>query len=166
METNTAFQDAQTQLQAPLYQTTPLHQYVGSIPPQQAQPMIAQPIAAMPQAEAGQQIAVHPQPQPSQQVPAQNLPQNPTEPLSPVLSAGIFGFIVAGTGAMGAHLHRVQEGEMSITQAVADSVLKGVAGGTAAAGATAAANSLTTGGTAGLVVTLAAATGMSYLFSK
>ncbi len=85
---------------------------------------------------------------------------------SKALSAGVLGLIVVATGAMGANLHRVQEGEMKIGDAVTSSLAKGAAGGVAAAGATAAAGSFTTGGALGLAVTLAAGTGISYLLNK
>ncbi len=83
-----------------------------------------------------------------------------------VVAAGVMGLIVAGTGSLGANLHRVEEGDMSMTDAATNSLIKGAAGGVAAAAATAAAKSLTTGGVAGLAVTLATATGVSYLLSK
>ncbi len=83
-----------------------------------------------------------------------------------IVSAGIFGMIVAGTGAMGAHLHKVQAGEMSFGDALSQSLLRGAAAGIATAAASAASNSLTRGGLLGLGVTLATATGVSYLISK
>jgi len=60
----------------------------------------------------------------------------------------------------------VQDGDMSMSQAVNNSLVKGAAGGIAAASATAASSTLTNGGIAGLAVTLAAATGVSYLLSS
>ncbi len=83
-----------------------------------------------------------------------------------VVTAGMMGVIVAGTGTMGANLRKVQEGEMTMAEAAGDSLVKGAVGGVAAATATAAAKSLTTGGLVGLAVTLAAATGVSYLLSR
>ncbi len=85
---------------------------------------------------------------------------------TPIISAGIFGLVVAGTGAMGSNLHKVQSGDMSMGEALGNSLARGAAGGAAAAGATAAATSLTSGGLFGLAVTLAAATGISYVLSK
>lgn len=85
---------------------------------------------------------------------------------SRALSAGIFGLIVVGTGAMGANLHRVNDGSMTTGEAIKNSFAKGAAGGVAAASATAISATMTAGGLAGLVVTLAAATGVSYLLSK
>lgn len=90
----------------------------------------------------------------------------PAVAVSPAVNAGIMGFIVVSTGTMGANLHRVGDGEMTMGQALSSSVAKGAAGGVAAAAATAAATSLTSGGLAGLAVTLAAATGVSYLLNR
>lgn len=86
--------------------------------------------------------------------------------LSKTASAGIFGFIVVSTGTMGFNLNKVSAGEMTMAQATGDSVVKGAIGGTAAACATAAATGLTNGGVAGLAVTLAAATGISYMINR
>lgn len=85
---------------------------------------------------------------------------------SQLLSAGLFGMIVAGTGTMGANLHRVQQGEMSLGEALSESLVRGAAAGVATAAASAAANFLTRGGLLGLGVTLATATGVSYLINK
>ncbi len=86
--------------------------------------------------------------------------------MSKTASAGIFGFIVVSTGTMGANLNKVTAGEMTMTQAAGDSLTKGAIGGAAAACATAAATSLTNGGAASLAVTLAAATGVSYMINR
>lgn len=85
---------------------------------------------------------------------------------SHMLSAGLFGVIVAGTSAMGTNLHKVQKGDMSLGEALSQSLLRGTAAGVATAAAFAAAGSLTRGGLLGLGVTLATATGVSYLISK
>ncbi|PID76573.1 MAG: hypothetical protein CSB24_05890 [Deltaproteobacteria bacterium] len=84
---------------------------------------------------------------------------------SETLAAGVFGVVVASTRVLGANLHKVQDGDMGMGEAVTDSLVKGAAGGLAAATATAAASTLTSGGFAGLAVTLATATGVSYLLS-
>jgi hypothetical protein len=84
---------------------------------------------------------------------------------SPLLAAGMFGMIVVATGTLGANLHKVGEGDMSLTEALSHSLYKGAAGGIAAAAATAASASLTRGGALGLAVTVAAATGVSYLLN-
>lgn len=103
-------------------------------------------------------------------VPVQQQPVNyPTQAAvktTEVLAAGVFGLIVAGTGTMGANLHKVNDGKMTMGDAVGNSLVKGAAGGVAAASATAASTTLTSGGMAGLLVTLAAATGVSYLLSN
>ena len=124
------------------YQTTPLHQYstVQAAPV----PMIPVQPAALPQKAAAPTSAI----------------------ASKAVSAGIFGLIVVSTGTMGANLNKVGAGEMTMGQAVGDSLAKGAVGGVAAASATAASEGLTDGGTAGLAVTLAAATGVSYLINR
>jgi len=102
---------------------------------------------------------------PVQQQPV-NYPVQTDVSTSPVIAAGIFGLIVAGTGTMGANLHKVNDGKMTMGEAMGNSLVKGAAGGVAAASATAASATFTSGGIAGLAVTLAAATGVSYLLSK
>lgn len=91
-----------------------------------------------------------------------------TTPLqtSQVLAAGLFGLVVVGTGTLGANLHKVSDGDMTMGEAVSESLSKGAVGGMATAAATAASTSLTSGGLLGLAVTVAAATGVSYLLSK
>lgn len=83
-----------------------------------------------------------------------------------IVSAGIFGMIVAGTGAMGANLHKVQDGSMSFGDALSNSLVRGAAAGIATAAASATTSSLTRGGLFGLGVTIATATGVSYLINK
>jgi hypothetical protein len=100
------------------------------------------------------------------QVQPVNYPVQATVKTSEVLAAGIFGLIVAGTGTMGANLHKVNDGKMTMGEAMGNSLVKGAAGGIAAASATAASTTFTSGGAAGLAVTLAAATGVSYLLSN
>ncbi len=124
----------------PLYQTTPLHQYAPA----------SQVIYTQPQAVATQPVKY----------------STPTPSVaSKAASAGMFGFIVVTTGTMGANLHKVSSGDMTMGQAVGSSLVNGVTGGVAAASATAATASLTDGGVAGLAVTLATATGVSYLIN-
>ena len=120
------------------YQTTPLHQYST------VQVVPVQPAATPQKAVATPTSAV----------------------ASKAVSAGIFGLIVVSTGTMGANLNKVGAGEMTMGQAVGDSLAKGAVGGVAAASATAASTGLTDGGAAGLAVTLAAATGVSYLINR
>jgi|GEM_PF-6207550 len=104
-----------------------------------------------------------------QVVPVQTYPvksATPSTTVSKTLSAGIFGFIVVSTGSMGFNLGKVSDGEMTLTQAAGNSLVKGAMGGTAAACATAASSTLTDGGVAGLAVTVAAATGVSYMLNR
>lgn len=135
-------------IQTQTTQTDPLHQYATVAPPHQqaAAPMYNQqyPPAA---------YSVH-------------TPVTSNTLSSQTLSAGLFGLIVVGTGTLGANLHRVQDGEMGMGDAVSNSLAKGAVGGVAAAGATAAAKGFTTGGAIGLAVTLAVGTGVSYLLNK
>ncbi len=132
-------------------QTEPLHQYA-------------------PVQQNDQQVTVYP-PNGQQALPVQQYGQFsvPAEqPLisSEVVAAGVMGVIVAGTGTMGGNLHKIQDGDMTMGEAVTDSLTRGAAGGVAAAAATLATKNLTSGGFAGLAVTLATATGVSYLLGK
>ena len=106
--------------------------------------------------------AAQPVPQAAQ---VMQLPAAPVQ-TSQVLAAGLFGLVVVGTGTMGANLHKVSDGDMSMGEAVSQSLSRGAVGGIATAAATAASTSLTSGGLLGLAVTLATATGVSYLLSK
>lgn len=83
-----------------------------------------------------------------------------------VLASGLFGLVVVGTGTLGASLHKVNQGDMSMSEALSHSLSTGAVGGIATAAATAASSALTRGGLPGLAVTLATATGVSYLLSK
>lgn len=128
--------NASTENQTQSSQTTPLHQYST--------------------------VQVHP----VQAYPVTVKSETPSPTVSKTVSAGLFGFIVVSTGTMGANLVKVSDGEMTMTQAAGDSLTKGAMGGTAAACATAASSTLTNGGVAGLAVTLAAATGVSYMLNR
>ncbi len=128
----------------------------SSVNPQVAVPAngIVQPVSAVP-------------------VPFSSVPMKyPTQTVSPssmaskALNAGFLGFVVVSTGVMGANLTKVTKGEMGVGQAVGDSVIKGASGAVAAASAAAATDTLTSGGLAGLAVTLATATGVSYLMNR
>ena len=132
-------ENASTTNQTPSNQTTPLHQYSTV----QVHPVQTYPVQTYPAKSAASAVTV-----------------------SKTASAGIFGFIVVSTGTMGSNLNKVSAGEMTMVQAAGDSLAKGAIGGTAAACATAAATNLTSGGVAGLAVTLAAATGVSYMINR
>ena len=121
------------------------------------------------------QYATAPVSAPPPQAPAPNYPQyaavapvkaSTTMVTSQILAAGMFGLIVVTTSVMGANLHKVQDGGITMGDALSTSLVKGAAGGIAAASATAASTSLTNGGIAGLAVILTTATGISYLLSK
>jgi hypothetical protein len=122
--------------------TNPLHQYAPQAPYSAAPPPLP---------------AFAPMPAP---------PKATTSTSSPLVAVGLFGVLVVATGTLGQNLHRVGAGDMSMTEAVSDSLYKGAIGGLAAASATAAASSLTGGGLPGLAVTVATATGMSYLLGR
>ncbi len=137
-------ENASSSTHTPAHQTTPLHQYSNV----QAVPVQVYPAAPVKMSTA-------------------NYPAKASVPAaSQTAGAGIFGFIVVSTGTMGANLNKVGKGEMTLGQAAGDSLAKGAIGGTAAACATAAAAGLTSGGVAGLAVTVAAATGVSYLIHR
>ncbi len=128
--------------------------------------------AGMGQAQAMSQNQYNPSPQSTysqQSVPSSGplapLPSSPVQ-TSQMLAAGLFGMVVVGTGAMGANLHKVSDGDMSMGEAVSQSLSKGAVGGIATAAATAASRTLTRGGVFGLAVTLATATGVNYLLTK
>ncbi len=126
----------------------------------QAIPATGQMMAPPPQAPAPlypQYLAQQPQTAPL---------EAPSSPLTEAISAGAMGLVIAGTGALGANLHRVNDGEMGMGEAITDSIGKGAVGAAAAAGATYTASTLTAGGLLGLAVTVAAGTGISYLLNK
>ncbi len=132
-------------------QTEPLHQYAPVL--ENNQSMIAN------QSNMEQPVLL-------QQYGQLPVPSGQSLVNSEVVAAGVMGLIVAGTGAMGSNLHKVQDGDMTMGAAVTDSLTTGAAGGVAAAAATMATKSLTSGGLTGLAVTLATATGVSYLLGK
>ena len=88
------------------------------------------------------------------------------ESMSAIVQAGIFGLIVGTTGAMGANLHSVQRGDISVNEALSNSMVKGGIAAVATATATAASRSLTQGGAAGLAVSIVTATSTAYLLNK
>jgi len=79
-----------------------------------------------------------------------------------VLNTGIFGTVIGSTVAMGLNLHKVQSEEMSISEALTDSLAKGAGAGLAAATATAAAQAIGGGRVTNWAVMLATATGVGY----
>lgn len=81
---------------------------------------------------------------------------------SAVLNTGIFGGVVGATAALGLNLHKVQNKELTMSEAVADSVAKGAGTGIAAATATAAVQTIGGGRTTSWLVLLATATGVGY----
>jgi NADPH:quinone reductase-like Zn-dependent oxidoreductase len=79
-----------------------------------------------------------------------------------VLQSGIFGTVIGATAALGANLHRVRQEELSLNEAMVDSLAKGAGTGVAAAVATAAVQSVGGSRVTSWVVLLAAATGVGY----
>ncbi len=134
-----------------------------------AQPEMQQAMYGTTMQQPGQvfQQSVAPQQNPYSLVhPQKSVPSLHSTVSQQAFAAGVFGLIVVGTGALGTNIHRVQDGEMSVKQAVSKSVVAGVKGGVTAAGATAAASWLTKGGALGIAVTVAVGTGISYLINK
>ncbi len=133
--------------------------------PQMTAQTVSTTVPTAAQTTTGQMMA------PPAQAPAplypQYLAQEPlATPLTDAINAGAMGMVIVGTGTLGANLHKVNDNEMSVKEAVVDSVGKGAMGAVAAAGATYTASSLTAGGLFGLAVTIAAGTGISYLLNK
>lgn len=85
---------------------------------------------------------------------------------SMVLTTGMFGMIVGSTAAMGINLHKVREEEMSMSQAIADSLAKGAGAGVATAAAAAAVRAVGGTGLTNIAVLLATATGVGYLLNS
>lgn len=89
-------------------------------------------------------------------------------PLDPhrILAAGGFGFMVGGTAALGVNLHKVQANQMTLNQALIDSVAKGAGAGVATAAASAAASAVGGSGMLSFAVMAATATGVIYLLNS
>ncbi len=133
---------------------------------QMAAQTVSTAVPAAAQVTPGQMMMAPPAQAPAPLYP-QYLAQEPlATPLTDAINAGAMGMVIVGTGALGANLHKVNDKEMSVKEALADSVGKGAVGAVAAAGATYTASSLTAGGLFGLAVTIAAGTGISYLLNK
>ncbi|OEU73000.1 MAG: hypothetical protein BA864_07115 [Desulfuromonadales bacterium C00003093] len=99
------------------------------------------------------------------------MPAYPTRTAAPslypsaILATGLLGAVATGAAALAVDLHRVQDEQISMSQAVADSLLKGAGGGVAVAAATAAARSVGGGGLINLAVMVATATGVGFLLT-
>lgn len=82
------------------------------------------------------------------------------------VSAGILGTVVGGSAALAANLHKVQGNEMTMKEAVVDSVAKGAGAGVATAAATAVVSSVRLGSFASFVLMVATATGVGYVLNS
>ena len=114
---------------------------------------------------------------PTPAYPVQNAPYpvNPTYHLrttapsvytSAVLATGVIGAVAGGSAAMAVDLHRVQNGQMTMSQAAIDSLAKGAGAGVATATGIALARAVGGGGLVTLVVVLGAATGVGYMLNS
>lgn len=82
------------------------------------------------------------------------------------VATGIFAFIVVSAGTMGASLHRVSDGDMTMREAANNSLSRGTVGGLAVASGTAVASAFTDGGLTGLATSIGTAIGVSYLLAR
>jgi len=82
-----------------------------------------------------------------------------------VLNAGILGTIVGGSAALGVNLHKVRKNEMTMEQAVSNSIAKGAGAGVATAVGAAAASAVS-GGFLSAAVMAAAASSVIYLLNS
>lgn len=100
--------------------------------------------------------------------PAYYTPRTPAGAIdaSRVLSAGGFGFVVGGSAALGVNLHKVRANQMTLNEALVDTVAKGAGAGVATAAATAAASAVGGTGIASFAVMAATATGVIYVLNS
>lgn len=89
-------------------------------------------------------------------------------PIDPAraLAAGGFGFVVGSSAALGVNLHKVRANQMTLNEALIDSVAKGAGAGVATAAASAAASAVGGSGLVSFAVMLASATGVMYLMNS
>jgi len=84
---------------------------------------------------------------------------------SAVLTTGVIGAVAGGAAAMAVNLHRVQDNQMTMSQAAIDSLAKGAGAGVATAAGIALAGAVGGGGLATLLVMVGAATGVGYMLN-
>lgn len=82
-----------------------------------------------------------------------------------ILNAGILGTVVGGSAALGMNLHKVRSNEMTMEQALSNSLAKGAGAGVATAVGAAAASTIS-GGFMSVVVMAAAASSVVYLLNS
>ena len=85
---------------------------------------------------------------------------------SRALAAAGTGFVVGGSAALGVNLHKVRANQMTLNDAIVDSVAKGAGAGVATAAAAAAASTVGGTGLTRFAVMLATATGVVYLLNS
>jgi hypothetical protein len=84
---------------------------------------------------------------------------------SAVLATGVIGAVAGSSAAMAINLHRVQDKQMTMSQAAIDSLAKGAGAGVATAAGIAVARAVGGGSLATLLVMVGAATGVGYMLS-
>jgi len=84
---------------------------------------------------------------------------------SAVLATGVIGAVAGGTAALAVNLHRVQDKQISMSQAAIDSLAKGAGAGVATATGIAVARAVGGGSLATLLVMVGAATGVGYMLN-
>lgn len=82
-----------------------------------------------------------------------------------LLKAGILGTIIGGSAALGMNLHKVKNSEMTMEQAITNSLAKGAGAGVATAVGAAAASAVS-GGVMSAVVMAGAASSVVYLLNS
>lgn len=82
------------------------------------------------------------------------------------LAAAGTGFVVGGSAALGVNLHKVRANQMTLNEALVDTVAKGAGAGVATAAATAAASAVGGTGFVKFAVMFATATGVIYLLNS
>ncbi len=85
---------------------------------------------------------------------------------SRALAAAGTGFVVGASAALGVNLHRVKANQMTLNEALVDTVAKGAGAGVATAAASAAASAVGGSGLTKFAVMLATATGVIYVLNS
>jgi len=82
------------------------------------------------------------------------------------VSAGILGTVVGGSGALAVNLHKVEDNQMTMKEALLDSLAKGAGAGVATAAAAAVVSSVRLGSFGSFVLMVATATGVGYVLNS
>lgn len=83
-----------------------------------------------------------------------------------LVTTGILGTVVGGTAVLATNLHKVQDNQMTMKQAVVDSLAKGAGAGVATAAAAAVASAVRGGAILSLALMVATATGVGYVLNS